>query len=45
MTALRTAQLEKSTLSHRFFVQASVPSRLANVSPPPGTNEQMYRPV
>ena len=37
MTALRTAQLEKSTLSRRFsvVVQASVPSRLASPSPRP----------
>ena len=38
MTALRTAQLETSTLSHRFFfVQASVPSWLAS-APHRGTN-------
>ena len=35
MTALRTAQLEKSTLSRHFFVQASIPSRLASDTPPP----------
>ena len=45
MTALRTAQLEKVTfLVVFFFVQASVPSRLAS-APPPLPPEQMYRPV
>ena len=34
MTALRTAQLWKSTLSHRCFVQASVPSWVASALGP-----------
>ena len=35
MTALHTAQLEKSTLSHRFFIKALVPSWLASAPPSP----------
>ena len=34
MTAMRTAQLWKSTLSHRCFVQASVPSWVASALGP-----------
>ena len=36
MTALRTAQLEKSTLSHSFFVHASVHNSVTRKRPPGG---------